>query len=236
MRISILIVARDPRTTLGLAHAMLKFGYQILTAFPDEVELDRVEGAIPSAVVVRPPTDPAERTICLRLMKKHFLDRAIPVAACVETQDEARAVKDTLGDVTVLTGKPLQFNELYGHIQEMLDLARRRELRITTELVVAHREPDDLASHYYDTMSSLSMGGCFIRTESPYPMGDGIELLFCVGGGSDSLTIRGKIRRHGASVEPGMGVEFDDLSDDDRARLESFILSHLGTADLPSDL
>jgi hypothetical protein len=35
-------------------------------------------------------------------------------------------------------------------------------------------------------MSSLSMGGCFIQTEPPRPPDEGIELLFYVGGESES--------------------------------------------------
>jgi len=123
----------------------------------------------------------------------------------------------------------------------MFDLAKRRELRIRTELAVAHREPTMHSEGYfnYDTMCSLSMGGCFIATEAPYPMGTAIELVFCVGAGSNSLRLRGKVVRVGTvdpGKESGMGVEFDDPPAESASLLESYLMSQLGSLDLPVSL
>lgn len=239
MRPPILIVARQSATMLGLAQAVLKFGHQLVTAYPEPIEVERAERLGPTMVVVRPPAEPEARKRCCDLIKARFKDRGIPVIACVANAEEEQDVRSILGSIAILVGSPLKLNDLYLRMNEMFDLARRRELRIRAELVVAHREPGGLATdHYnYDTMRSLSVGGCFIETATPYPIGSPIEVAFCVGAGSRSLNIKGKVIRVGKGDygnATGMGVKFDHLGEAERSMLESFLMSHLGTLDLPA--
>jgi Tfp pilus assembly protein PilZ len=241
VRPPILVVARQSTTLLGLAQAVLKFGYQIVTAYPDPVELDRAERVGPALVVVRPPAEPAARKRCLDLIKPRFRDRGLPILACVSNAQEEEDVRAVLGKIPVLVGSPLRLNDLYLRMHELFDLAKRRELRIRADLAVAHREPgiytDDI--YHYDTIRSLSLGGCFIETETPYAVGTSIEMVFCVGSGSRSLRLKGKVCRNGrgdTETGTGMGVQYEALTDQDRDVLESFLMSHLGTQDLPAKL
>ena len=110
--------------------ALLKFGYQLITAYPDDVELKRAEKVQPALVVLRPPLEEEERRPCLEAVKRHFRDRGIPVLACVAIPEESESVRAVLGDVPVLTGSPIRLNDLYARIQEMFKVARRKELRI----------------------------------------------------------------------------------------------------------
>lgn len=226
---------------LGLAQAVLKFGHQLVTAYPEPIEVERAERLGPSMVVVRPPAEPEHRKRCCELIKARFRDRGIPVIACVATPQEEQEVRAILGSIAVLVGSPLKLNDLYLRMNEMFDLARRRELRIRAELAVAHREPGGLATdHYnYDTIRSLSVGGCFIETSTPYPINSPIEVVFCVGAGSRSLSLKGKVIRVGKGDygnATGMGIKFGAIGDAERSMLESFLMTHLGTLDLPAAL
>jgi len=63
-----------------------------------------------------------------------------------------------------------------------------------------------------------------------------IELVFCVGSGSRSLKVAGRVIRVGPGDQEagnGMGVQFDMLPEAERGVLESFLMSQLGTLDLP---
>ncbi|HYV85244.1 MAG TPA: PilZ domain-containing protein [Patescibacteria group bacterium] len=241
MRPPVLIVARQSGTLLGLAQAVLKFGYQIVTAYPEPGELERAERVGPALVIVRPPAEPEARRKCLDLVKKRFRDRGMPVLACVADEKEAVEVRAVLGQVPILAGSPLRLNDLYLRIHEMFDLASRRELRIRTELAVAYREPGIYTGdqYNYDTIRSLSLGGCFIECQAPFQVGMKIELVFCVGSGSRSLKVGGKVIRVGPGDQGagnGMGVQFDSLPEAERGVLESFLMSQLGTLDLPASL
>ena len=241
MRPPILIVARQSATLLGLAQAVLKFGHQIVTAYPEPAEVERAERIAPSMVIVRPPAEAEARTRCLQMIRSRFRDRGTPVIACVASPDEEKETKAILGEIPMLVGSPLRLNDLYLRMSEMFDLAKRRELRIRAELAVAHREPGVYATdfYHYDTIRSLSLGGCFIETETPYPSGTAIELVFCVGAGARSLNLKGKVIRVGKGDNgsaDGMGVRFDALTDDIRSALESFLMTHLGTLEMPAAL
>lgn len=241
MRPPVLIVARQSATLLGLAQAVLKFGYQIVTAYPEGAEIERAARVGPALVVVRPPAEEEARKRCLALVHQHFGRAGVPLLVCISTAQEEQEVKATLGNVPTLVGSPLKLNDLYLRMHEMFDLAKRKELRIRTELAVAHREPALYAADYfnYDTIRSLSAGGCFIETQTPYPIGTAIEMVFCVGSGSRSLRLNGKVIRNGRGdhdAESGMGVEFVAPGDDERSVLESYLMSQLGTLDLPATL
>ena len=241
MRPPILIVARQSATLLGLAQAVLKFGYQIVTAYPEAVELDRAERVGPALVLVRPPAEPDQRRRCLDLIKVRFRDKGLPILACVATDLEQQEVRAALGNVPVLVGSPLKLNDLYLRMHEMFDLAKRRELRIRADLAVAHREQGIYTNDFYnyDTIRSISLGGCFVETQAPYPVGTAIEMVFCVGSGSRSLQLKAKVCRNGkgdSGAESGMGVQFEDATDQQREILESFLMGHLGTMDLPAKL
>lgn len=241
MRPPVLIIARQSATLLGLAQAILKFGYQIVTAYPEAAEIERAARVGPALIVVRPPAEEDARRRCLALVLQHFGRAGLPLLVCVSNTTEEQEVRAVLGNVPTLVGSPLKLNDLYLRMHEMFDLAKRKELRIRTELAVAHREPGLYAADYfnYDTIRSLSAGGCFIETQSPYPVGTAIEMVFCVGSGSRSLRLKGKVIRNGRGdldAESGMGVEFAETADAERSVLETYLMSQLGTLDLPATL
>ena len=166
------------------------------------------------------------------MMKQRFLDRGIPVITCVPTEEDARRVRRLCQGSLVLAGSPLQFSALHALMEETLSLARRKEVRIRTDLSVAHREPglgqDEL--YYYDTINSLSMSGCFIQTTTPWPLDARVDMAFCLGAGSSMLKVQGTVRRHGAGMtetDNGMGVEFDGLTPEQRDAMESYLVTQL---------
>ena len=237
----VLIVAPQLETLLGLSHALLKLGFQIMSAHPQAAELERGARMQPSLVLLCPPAEAGDRTACLDLIRTHFLKRGVVVLACVSNEDEGRAVQDGARGARLLVGSPLRLNDLYLKIQEVFATDRRRQLRIRTEMAVAHREPglygDD--QFVYDTMTSLALGGCFVRTDSPRAIGTRVEIVFSVGRTERSIRALGVVRRHGSpktGEAPGMGIEFEALPEPGRSALETFLLDQLGTLDLPAAL
>ena len=64
-------------------------------------------------------------------------------------------------------------------------------------------------------VSVLAVGGIFIATPKPPPVGDIIRLLFEVPGGD----VRGRAMIRSSQQGKGMGVEFTGMGQQDRARL-----------------
>jgi uncharacterized protein (TIGR02266 family) len=237
----VLIVAPQLETLLGLSQALLKFGFQIMTAYPQAPDVERGARMQPLLVLLCPPAESGDRTACLDLIRTHFLKRGVAVLACVSSEDEGRAVQDGARGARLLVGSPLRLNDLYLKIQEVFATDRRRQLRIRTEMAVAHREPgiygDD--QFKYDSMTSLALGGCYVRTAAPLEIGTRVELVFSVGRTERSIRALGVVRRHGSpstGEPPGMGIEFEALPEPGRSALETFLLDQLGTLDLPAAL
>ncbi len=242
MRQPILVVASRHEILMGLSQALLKFGYQVMTAHPERDEIERGARMHPSLVILRPPTEPTEQKSSLDLVRERFASRGVPVLACVATDNEGEAVRQGLGICELVTGGRLRLNDLYLKLQALFDTAHRRELRITTEVVVAHREPGvhGAEMYLYDTMTSLSMGGCYIKTDTPHPVGTGVEIVFCPGDATRTLRLGGTVRHHGkgsGSDDPlGMGIEFKSLQPEARTTLESHLMSQIGTPGMPANL
>jgi len=237
MRAIVIIVADSPATVLGLAQAMLKAGYQIATAGADAAELDLLEGMKPGMVLLRPPSELDRQEACLLMMKQRFIERGIPVITCVPTEEDAHRVRRICKGSPVLVGSPLQFTSLHALMEETLSLARRNEVRIRTDLSVAHREPGlgQGELYYYDSIISLSLSGCFIQTTTPWPLDARVDMAFCLGSGTSMLKISGTVRRHGmGSIETdgGMGVEFDGLTSEQRDAMESYLVTQLAPGEV----
>lgn len=69
------------------------------------------------------------------------------------------------------------------------------------------------------SLMGLSFGGCFLRTQSPFPAQTRVELLLCAADGS--VKTEGKVRV--MDPELGMGIEFLNRTPEHRHRLERLI-------------
>ena len=102
---------------------------------------------------------------------------------------------------------------------------RRRSLR--TELIVRvdYSTIDEMFSEF---TRDINEGGLFIETEKPQPAGTEVTMQFSLPGSDETLSTVGRVV-HVTSGEdqmpPGMGIEFEELSPEDRGRIDSLIRS-----------
>ncbi|MFB3920186.1 MAG: PilZ domain-containing protein [Terriglobia bacterium] len=67
----------------------------------------------------------------------------------------------------------------------------------------------------------VSMGGMFIETQTPSPLGTEIDLRFHLNDGEPIVVATAVVKYHVAKL--GMGIQFSELSLDDRKRIEAYI-------------
>ncbi len=84
--------------------------------------------------------------------------------------------------------------------------------------------------------NDLSLGGMFIKTDEPEPMGTVIYLEFDLQDGSKILSGYGKVVRVNpkdgpAEFDPGMGVEFLKFDDESRVRIKQLVAEKFNNAD-----
>jgi uncharacterized protein (TIGR02266 family) len=82
-------------------------------------------------------------------------------------------------------------------------------------------------SHFFSGLSGdISEGGVFVSTYRALAQGSLVDLEFSLPGNEQPLHARGEVRWHRDATPqgppPGVGISFDELSDDDRKAIHRF--------------
>ena len=101
----------------------------------------------------------------------------------------------------------------------------RRADRLQHELLVAYRTVDGFIT---DWAVNISRGGIFINTRKPLPVGTTVRLIVSLPDTAFPFDLAGRVARvnefdNPANQVPGMGIEFLDVDDEKRARIERFV-------------
>jgi uncharacterized protein (TIGR02266 family) len=104
----------------------------------------------------------------------------------------------------------------------VVDEELRASQRISIE-VELHLASD---SHFFSGLSGdISEGGVFVSTYRALAQGSLVDIEFSLPGSDRPLHARGEVRWHRdatADLPPGVGIAFDELSDDDRKLIQRF--------------
>jgi uncharacterized protein (TIGR02266 family) len=100
---------------------------------------------------------------------------------------------------------------------------RRRSRR--TELIVRvdYSTVDEMFSEF---TRDINEGGLFIETDKPHQAGTEVSMQFHLPGSAEVLQTIGRVVRvsSGATGQPtGMGIEFDELTPDDRVKIDRIV-------------
>lgn len=81
-------------------------------------------------------------------------------------------------------------------------------------------------SHFFSGLSGdISEGGVFVSTYRALAQGSLVDLEFSLPGASQPLHARGEVRWHRDATPhgpPGVGISFDDLTEEDRKAIHRF--------------
>ncbi len=101
----------------------------------------------------------------------------------------------------------------------------RRADRLQHELLVAYRTVDGFIT---DWAVNISRGGIFINTRNPLAVGTTVRLIISLPDTAFPFDLSGKVMRvnefdNPSNQVPGMGIEFVDVDEEKRARIERFV-------------
>lgn len=109
-------------------------------------------------------------------------------------------------------GTPLDFNE------------RRKSERADLVVRVIYQTVDELFSEF---ARNINEGGIFIETDTPEDVGSPVALQFELPGGGEPIEVVGVVVWTSDGSEPndppGMGVEFGDLNDSARQKINEIV-------------
>ena len=102
---------------------------------------------------------------------------------------------------------------------------RRRSERAALIVRVDYGTVDEIFSEF---TRDINEGGLFIETEKPKPAGTEVALHFSLPGSEEVVQTIGRVVRVSSGAEDapaGMGIEFDELNDEDRQRINTIVRS-----------
>lgn len=108
----------------------------------------------------------------------------------------------------------------------------RVDHRIPIQMLVDYRSG---GNYLFDFCRDLGTGGVFIETNSPLTVGSHLELTFTIPDSKETLQTVGKVIwsqqpvSERKDITPGMGVQFDNFSEQNRKLLDNFIQRYGGT-------
>ena len=100
---------------------------------------------------------------------------------------------------------------------------RRRSQRTNLIVRVDYSTVDELFSEF---TRDINEGGLFIETEKPRPTGTEVAMYFNLPGSREVVRTVGRVVRvcsGEADSPPGMGIEFDELTHEDRQKINALI-------------
>lgn len=117
----------------------------------------------------------------------------------------------------------LCLDESYVGKDDEDDPERRRANRASVTVRIDYATVDEMFSEF---TRDINEGGVFIETEKPHQAGTEVSMQFHLPGGGEVLQTIGRVVRvsNGAQSAPaGMGIEFDELTPDDRGKIDTIV-------------
>ena len=105
------------------------------------------------------------------------------------------------------------------------DNRRGERGRVPIRVLVEYESVEDFLIDY---TANMSIGGMFIQTRNPLPIGTRFRLRFRIPGRAKAVETLAEVRwvlkpEEAGPMKPGMGVQFEELTNDDRSAVESML-------------
>jgi uncharacterized protein (TIGR02266 family) len=110
-----------------------------------------------------------------------------------------------------------------GSLGNLMESERRSAQRAELMVQIDYSTVDEIFSEF---TRDINEGGLFIETDKPKPVGTEIALYFNLPGGEGGIETTGRVVRTtsaGPGAAAGMGVEFDELTSNNRAKIDKLV-------------
>jgi uncharacterized protein (TIGR02266 family) len=100
---------------------------------------------------------------------------------------------------------------------------RRNSSRAGVTVRIDYATVDEMFSEF---TRDINEGGLFIETEKPHQAGTEVSMQFHLPGSGEILRTIGRVVRvstGGIEMPAGMGIEFDELTADDRVKIDQIV-------------
>ena len=222
-----MVVDSDPHQLAYHAMLLQRFGYRICTAHDAGQALALAAGEAPSLVITDLALPQMSGLDLLHQLRREPRTAALPVIAVTGNGDQGIEARCLRAGFTACLGRPLGAEDLYRAVQAAVEAAPRTSLRIHARMpVTVNNVPLDCVEG--ECASIISEHGMYIRTLKPHPPRSRLAVRIALKGrtiSADAVVLYSHQFGEGPFGEPGMGLKFARIAQQDQEYIRLFIRS-----------
>ncbi len=222
-----LIVAAggSSRNMLTLSLLLQRFSYEVLIADTAALALQRIAALQPALVITELALPDMSGMNLLQNLRKNQNMRTLPVIVMVPPGDAAAESRCLGYGAAGCITKPVQAEELYWTIQQLIEPKPRSSMRIDTHMPIS---VDNLSLDCGASECSIDLSeqGMRVPIDKPYPTNKRITVQLHMK--ERTISAEGSVRycitgTSGHSVSPVMGLKFTSIAPQDKEFIRKFI-------------
>ena len=228
---TVLIVDQDPAMCYYHALLLMRLQYLAMTARTPEEALMRLGGSVPSLILTVVSSCEGNGMDFIKKLKDGVRTSAIPLLALVDEDDEKLASSCRASGCIDCLVQPADPHQLYKMVQSVTETTPRAHIRLNLACKTVLEDCGSLSkAEQIAYTSTISEGGISVRTHATPPKHSLTPVRVSVQ--DREIRARAEVLYHTTPdsrmyQEPGMGLKFINIADDDRLFLRGFIKDQL---------
>ncbi len=232
---TILLVDGSVSALFYFAMLLRRLEYKVATARSGEDALQMMEDSVPSIVLTELSLPRMSGIQFLGKVKQSERFKAVPVVILTSENDPGTRESCIRMGCAAYLGKPADPDALYRALQSASESVPRVNIRLHTSLkvIIGDDSPAGGAKRT-EFATAISEGGLYIKTLYPQPSNALTPLRIIIRDReiqAKGVVLYSYAQSEGPFKEPGMGMKFVEISDEDRSHIREFIREQL-TGDL----
>jgi len=224
---TILIVGRKTKDLFSLSLLLKRFEYEVSTADTAAQVLERISSVHPDLVIADPALPDMSGTALIHLLQQDGATVATPVIFMIFPGDAAMERKCLDYGAASCISKPIQFEELYQAVQAAIEPKPRSNIRIVARLPVSlDNAPLNCSKSDGACTIVLSEYGMHVPMSKPYPRNKRLTVQITIKDrtiSAEGLVLYSHASGIGSYHEPGMGLKFTSIAQQDQELIRQFI-------------
>jgi len=222
---SIIVAGNKTMEILSLSLLLQRFEYDVSSAHTAAEALERISANRPALIITDMVLPGMSGMDLFQLLKQDLRTAFIPVVFVIPPSDVASDRYCMESGAAACISKPIQAEELYRTVQEIIEPKPRAGIRIDTRLPISLNNVRlDCAEGACEV--DLSENGIYVPTREPYPQNRQITVQIDIKDRKISATaavLHSHSPAEGQRKEPGMGLKFIKISPQDQDFIRKFI-------------
>ncbi len=223
---SIVVAGNKTLEMLSLSLLLQRFEYEVSSANTAAQALELISAKHPALIITDLVLPGMSGMDLFHLLKQDLRTAFIPVIFVIPQSDVASERRCFDSGAAACISKPVQAEELYRTVQEVIEPKPRAGIRIDTRLPVSlNNVPLDSAQG--DCAVELSEHGIYVPMPNPYPQNRRVTVQIHIKDRTISAT-GAVLHSHTFGEtpllkEPGMGLKFVNITPQDQDFIRAFI-------------